>query len=159
MKHSYPEEKRLFPRLLFKEKALFISPDFLGLIKDVSMGGLSFTYYEQVAKSHNIDSFAYDRCRTAEITLAKDSLVLDSSNFQIIDSEHSADDAESTGTLKLCRVNFNGLAGQDIIKLWRFMQSHCRYDLAAEAADSPCLPYGNEDLGNNECQYEFNSAA
>ena len=152
MNDSYFEEKRLFPRLLFKEKALLISPDFLGLVKDISLGGLSFTYCDQVADPHTLAPL--------EITMAHDSLVLNSSFFQIIDNETPDGFLEPSGTVKLCRVSFNGLAGPDIMRLWDFMREHCWHDHTATAppASSGLYRSGEASMAG-DCAYSLGSAA
>ncbi len=152
MNDSYFEEKRLFPRLLFKENALLISPDFLGLIKDISLGGLSFTYCDQTADPHTLAPL--------EITMAHDSLVLDSSFFQIIDNENFDGVWEPSGTVRLCRVNFNGLAGPDIMRLWGFIREHCWHDHTDTASPASFGLYRSGEASMaGDCAYALGSAA
>ena len=111
------QERRLFPRLRFKNKSLLVAEGIVGLIKDVSLGGLCFSYYDKGVE------FIGD----SPIEIVADSSVFTilPEDFVVLPRAEAQECEDGKGLLKECRIRFLNVSATHLAGMWAFIKQEC----------------------------------
>jgi hypothetical protein len=97
------------------------NPTKIGRINDISMGGLSFNYIDCMNESKQPVVF--------DIVLAHCGLYLENLTCKIVDSHDLEEDSLTPLTMKLLRVQFEGLLSDQISELHDLLENHCTLEM------------------------------
>ncbi len=116
-------ERRMHPRFTVRQEAfavLHCSPARIGLIRDVSRGGLCFCYLNGCVGSHIGEDIRLDlRVFNADFE------VKDIPFNLVADSRADGESAGSPLTMRRCGVKFGSLSAEQSEALGRFMDRFC----------------------------------
>ncbi len=123
------EDRRVFSRLTLKNSALVMSSNFMGLISDLSLGGLAFSYCHKEALSVTGTAL--------EIIIANDIFTMDAGQFEIVDNNTIGYSGVDWSIL-VGRLRFCNLDSGKFMNFWHFIKRNCTFDSS-----------GTDDLAEN----------
>lgn len=143
------EDRRGFPRLGLKDSALLMTNKVMGLIRDISLGGLAFSYCHKGALPAAGSS-------ALEIIVAHDIFTMEAGQFEIVDNRAVSDNTADWSIL-VARLKFCNLDSGKFTKLWHFIKHNCMFDIheAYDAAGNgmilqySALPTVTADFGGS----------
>ncbi len=143
------EDRRAFSRLGFKDSVLVMTSSFIGLVTDISLGGLAFSYCHKGALSAAGST-------ALEIIIAHDIFTMEEGHFEIVDSRAVSNNTADWSIL-VGRLRFCNLDGGKLMKLWHFIKCNCMFDTRnADVAAGygmishyPALPAVTADLSES----------
>ncbi len=113
------EDRRVFSRLTLKNSALVMTSNFMGLISDLSLGGLAFSYCHKEALSVADTAL--------EIIIANDIFTMDAGQFEIVDN-NTAGSSGVDWSIMVGRLRFCNLDGSKFMDFWHFIKRNCTFD-------------------------------
>ncbi|MFW8601249.1 hypothetical protein ACOHYD_07190 [Desulfobacterota bacterium M19] len=113
------EDRRVFSRLALKNSALVMTSNFMGLISDLSLGGLAFSY------CHKGELSVADTA--LEIIIANDIFTMNAGQFEIVDN-NTADNSVVDWSIMVGRLRFCNLDGSKFMDFWHFIKRNCTFD-------------------------------
>ncbi len=117
------EERRLFPRLRFRNPALLVSPAVVGKIVDVSLGGLCCRYYGRDG--------GFVAGQPFDIVTSEGIFAIYPEDYAVVEAGAAA------AGLVTCRLRFTHVSATQLAGLWAMVRRDCR---DAQAADGGRLP-------------------
>lgn len=113
------DERRLFARFKVKAGALVIADNMIGLLEDISLGGLSFQYFHKGQVS--LDGSA------VEIVLPFSYMPIRPSQYEVVAiTPHGREFlAEDQAQVRRYHLRFNDLTGEELRKFWRMIKKNC----------------------------------
>ncbi len=114
------EDRRTFPRLGLRDSALLMTSRFMGLISDISLGGLAFSYCHKGALSVAGPT-------ALEIIVAHDIFTMEAGQFEIVDNRAVSNNTTDWSIL-VARLKFCNLDSGKFTKLWHFIKRNCMFD-------------------------------
>ncbi|HFQ81381.1 MAG TPA: hypothetical protein ENK33_08425 [Desulfobacterales bacterium] len=113
------EDRRVFSRLALKDSALVMTSNFMGLINDLSLGGLAFSYCHKGALPVADTAL--------EIIIAHDTFTMAAGQFEIVDNNTVGNKGVDWSIL-VGRLRFCNLDGGKFMRLWHFIKRNCTFD-------------------------------
>jgi hypothetical protein len=113
------DERRLFARFKAKEGSLVVANNMIGLIEDVSLGGLSFKYFHKDQPS--LDG------KAVEVVLPCGNMQIPVSHYEVvaITPHGKALLANDQAQIRQYHLRFKGFTGEELRKFWRMIQKNC----------------------------------
>ena len=113
------EERRLFARFKLKEGSFLITADTIGLLKDISLGGLSFQYFHRGQD-----------CLTGsgvEIFLPFGHIQIKAGQYEVVGttSQGEALLPDDQGQIRRYHLRFKNFTSEELRNFWKIIRKHC----------------------------------
>lgn len=115
---TFTEERRLFSRFTFEEGALVLNQNIIGLLKDISLGGASFQYFDKGQCC--LDGSAI------ELILPFGHILIKAGQYRVISvpaSEASTPDSNQA-QVKRYHLQFIDITSSELQNLWQIIKIH-----------------------------------
>lgn len=133
---SFVGERRLFARFTFRETPLVVTPNGIGLLDDMSLGGVSFQYFDKGQGC--LDGSAF------EIVLPFGQILVKTDQYQVVATTPQQRIAASKGKAQVSRdhLRFVDLTSTELQNLWQLIKKHCArpWDTSTCIQSPCCLP-------------------
>ena len=125
------EERRLFARFKLKEGSFLITPDMIGLLKDISLGGLSFQYFHKGQARLN-DS-------AVEIFLPFDHVQIKAGQYEVVGTNPQGEALlpNDQGQIRNYHLRFKNFTSAELRNFWEIIRNHCAKPWEALTLISP----------------------
>ena len=113
------EERRLFSRFQLKEGSLLVTGNVVGLLENISLGGLSFQYFHRgLAGLDGSD---------LEILLPLDHIRIRAGKYELVGTTPQSEAlfAGDEGQVRRYHLRFKDFSSEELQGLWRMIKRHC----------------------------------
>jgi len=110
-------ERRLFPRLRFRARALVVADTVVGLVKDVSLGGLCFAYYPKDG--------VFSGGRPLDLVTGGTVFTFFPEDYALVPSSGAEEGGADGAVMMECRLRFRHVSATQLAGLWALMKQEC----------------------------------
>ena len=112
-------ERRLFARFKFKEAPLVVTPKRIGLLEDMSLGGVSFQWFDKGQGCLDGSPF--------EIVLPFGYIPVKAGQYEVVTTSppQPEDSSEGQALIRRYHLRFIGLTSAELRNMWQMIKKHC----------------------------------